>query len=406
MRAAPGVLLSVVLASSLVVVRTHAQQPAPPDAGPTVHYQPASGLRIESDDGAFAISPGAWLQALYTLAFEEGKASQGLELRRARVVLSGHAFGKDNRLFLQLGLSPADLQVGTAGVRRSPLFDAYLEFTQLRDLSLRVGQYRVPFSRQRVMAFANLALVDRAPVNFEFNLDRDIGFHLFSPDFLGLGLLRYQLGAFLGEGRDARTGQDFGLLYVARIEALPLGTFDDYSEVDLERSAQPRISLGIGYAFLDRAKGNRGILGPAPTDGGTTDFHHLTADALFKQRGVTVLVEAHYRNGRRAFGSTTLTDAAGMSTLAPREAARDGYGWFVQVGSVLGTLPLDAVARYGQVRGVGSSSLQAADDLGTGLAWSPGVRRFRVQADYSRRFTLGDFRAGVDEVRLSARLGI
>jgi phosphate-selective porin OprO and OprP len=187
---------------------------------------------------------------------------------------------------------------------------------------------------------------------------------------------------------------------------LPLGIFDDYSEVDLERSGQPRLSLGIGYAFLDRGKGNRGILGPTPSDAGTTDFHHLTADVLFKQGGVTALVEAHYRNGRRAFGSTTLTDAAGMSTPAPREAARDGYGWFAQIDSVLGTLPLDAVARYGQMRGVGSSSLQAADDLGAALAWSPGARRFRVQADYSHRFALGQFRAGVDEVRLSARLGI
>ena len=62
----------------------------------------------------------------------------------------------------ELAQSPSDVQLSDGRARRSPLFDAYLEFTQLRDASLRVGQYRVPFSRQRVMPFGNLAMVDRA----------------------------------------------------------------------------------------------------------------------------------------------------------------------------------------------------------------------------------------------------
>ena len=389
----------------LLAARAHAQSAAGSEPA-SVRYLPSSGLRIESADGNFALAPGAWLQTLYTLTREDEKSSQGLELRRARVLFAGHAFGKDNRLFLQLGLSPSDVQLSDGHVRRSPLFDAYLEFTQLRDASLRVGQYRVPFSRQRVMAFGNLALVDRAAANFEFSLDRDQGLHLFSSDLLGLGLLRYQLGAFMGEGRDARAPRDMAMLYTARVELLPLGLFDDYSEVDLERSQRPLLSLGAGYAFLERGKSNRGILGTVATDGGTTDSHHVTADALCKWRGVTLLVEAHYRNGRRHFGSATVQDELGMPAPAPREPARDGYGWFGQADSLLGTLPLDATFRYGQVRGTGSSRLADSDELGAGIAWNVGARRFRVQADYAHRYPAHHFSEGADELRVSARLGI
>jgi phosphate-selective porin OprO/OprP len=399
-----GALLFV---SALAPVDGSAQEQPSSSAPPSVQLRPASGFVIESADRTFAIAPAAWLQPLYTLAAEGGQVEHGLTVRRARVVLSGHAFGEHNRLFLQLGLSPSDMLVGPTGVRRTPLLDAYLEFTQLRDLSLRLGQYRVPFSRQRVMPFGNLALIDRAAVNFEFNLDRDLGLHVFSPDLLGRGLFRYQLGIFMGEGRDAQVQQDSGMLYTARIEALPLGMFDDYSEVDLERSPALRASLGLGYAFLDNGKGDRGILGPPPPDGGTTDSHHFTADALLKLHGVTLLLEAHYRNGRRSFGSATVTDENGMIVPAPQEAPRDGYGWFVQVDSLLGPLPLDATGRYGQIRGARhASSLTDADELGGGIAWNLGARRFRVQADFLHSFVPGHFKAGHDELRVSARLGI
>lgn len=399
--------VALLMSAPLAPVQARAQTPQLPEAPPSVHLRPGSGLQIESADHAFAVALGAWLQALYALSAQDDHTAHGLTLRRARLSISGHAFGPHNRLFLQLGVSPIDMQVGPTGVRRTPLLDAYLEFTHLRDLSLRVGQYRVPFSRQRVTPFGNLALIDRAAVNFEFNLDRDLGLHVFSPDLLGLGLLRYQVGIFMGEGRDAQLQGDAGMLYTVRLEALPFGSFDDSSEVDLERSPSPRAALGIGYAFLDAGRGNRGVLGPPPTDGGTTDSHHLTADALFKLRGVTLLLEAHYRNGRRRFGTATIVGEEGMRAPAPREAPRDGYGWFAQVDSVLGRWPLDAAVRYGQIRRQrGASSLTDADELGAGMAWNLATRRFRVQADFFHTFKPGSFRAGRDELRVSARLGI
>lgn len=96
-----------------------------------------------------------------------------------------------------------------------------------------------------------------------------------------------------------------------------------------------------------------------------------------------------------------------MRAPAPREAPRDGYGWFAQVDSVLGRWPLDAAVRYGQIRRQrGASSLTDADELGAGMAWNLATRRFRVQADFFHTFKPGSFRAGRDELRVSARLGI
>ena len=60
-------------------------------------------------------------------------------------------------------------------LRESPLLSYYLEFDYLRDLTVRVGQYKIPFSRQRVISSGNQQMVDRSIANGEFNLDRDIG---------------------------------------------------------------------------------------------------------------------------------------------------------------------------------------------------------------------------------------
>src|SRR5690606_28347545 len=101
------------------------------------------------------------------------------------------------------------------------------------------------------------------------------------------------------------------------------------------------------YAFLAEGRGNRGILGPAPSDGGTTDTHDVTADVMLKIAGVTVLGEYYWRKGRREYGDAIIDDPVLGPTPAPREAPRDGWGWFGQVGWLVPRIPLELGTRYG-----------------------------------------------------------
>lgn len=405
--AAPGGSARPLVRPAAVAAEARTNPEAPPSRAARVEYD--RGLTIQSADGRFALSPGAWVQMLYALLHDESVSpsiAQGLEVRRARIVLSGHVFGRHNRYFIQLGLSPADIRRNSGDVPLSPIFDAYFDFTHLRDAEVRIGQYRVPYNRQRVVPFGSLALVDRSVANFEFNLDRDVGLELHSNDLLGLGYLRYHAGVFMGEGRDARAAGDSGLLYVVRLEGLPAGMFADYSETDLERTRGVSASIGAAYAFLDNGKGNRGVLGPPPSDGGTTDTHNFTADFLIKLRGLTLQMEGYYRHGTRDYGDAEIVDDTGMRVPAPRASPRNGAGWFAQGDVLLGALPLDVALRYGQVRGLGSrSSLPDTDELAGGIGWFISGRAYRLNSEYSRVFRASDIGSGTDLVRVSLRLG-
>ncbi len=388
--------------------------PAPPDPllvdSATVRFKPGKGLSFKSRDGEFELALRSRLQLRHELVHDseaDPRTTHLLMVRRARVNITGHMFGEHNRYKLQLALSPRDMQFGAAGAARSPVLDAVVEFDHLSDLTLSAGQFMVPFNRQRIVSSGDFELVDRSIASGEFHLDRDVGLQLSSNDLAGLGALRYLIGVFNGEGRDANQMADGGLLYVVRVEALPQGnakTRWDYEEGDLERVSTPRVSLGAAYARHQQADNDRGIMGRPPTDGGTTDFDLLTADAVAHWLGLSLMGEAYYRRGKREFGNAMTTDDAGLVAPAAREPARDGFGWFVQGGYILPSWPLGVAARYSRVRGTAGSSLPDSDEVGGGPSWYIGGHDLKLQLDYFRHWS-ESFGGGSDAVRTQLTAG-
>jgi hypothetical protein len=168
-----------------------------PDKRLTLDYTPGLGVRIASADGRYALQ--TWLRAQLRDTFIHDPTatpdlSNGLELRRASLFFAGNVFGPHNKYFMQLVFAPRDLGMQGGQVTQSPLFDLFFTFDYLRDLSLRVGQYKPFFSRQFIAAWADLQFVDRSIIQQEFLLERDVGFDLFSNDLGGLDLFRYSLG--------------------------------------------------------------------------------------------------------------------------------------------------------------------------------------------------------------------
>jgi hypothetical protein len=299
-----------------------------------------------------------------------------------------------------------------AGVGTSPLLDAYFDFVHLRDLSFRVGQYKVPFSHQRVASSGDLQMVDRAITNSEFNLDRGIGVDLRYEDLFGLDLLRYRFGVYTGEGRNSFADGDFGMSYIVRGEVLPLGLFDDDVEGDFERTG-PRLAIGAAYAFVDRARTDRGVLGSTPPDGGTTDFNVVTADATFKMAGLSATTELYYRSGERDSGP--LVDAAGMPILDddgnPISTAptRDGIGLLLQAGYFVPRVPLEIVGRYALIRGsqdADHDGLADEDEVGGGLNYYFAEHSLKLQGDFVHLSNDGDFGTGTDQFRLQLQAAL
>jgi len=265
-------------------------------------------------------------------------------------------------------------------VSRSPLLDLYVQFKQLRDMNVRIGQFKIPFSRQRVISSGDLMFVDRTIVNSEFNLDRDIGLDLRSEDFLGLGdRLRYYVGVYAGEGHSSFRPRGvssaehfFGLNTLVRLEYLPFGKFKDYTESDHERTDKPGLSLGATFAHVGNARGSRGILGAQPADLGTTDFLLGEADAMFKYRGLSAQLEFMIRDGER-------NKDAGPDPVP----ARNGWGLSGQAG-YLTKVNVEVAVRHSAVRGRGTTSLKDRNETGIGLSYYLAGHPYKLQMDYFR----------------------
>ncbi|MEZ4373661.1 MAG: porin [Polyangiaceae bacterium] len=185
-----------------------------------VEFKPGKGLSAASSDGDFSIHLGLRNQFRATIEKEhpeEGDAPDatlGFQIRRSRLSIKGNAFDKKTKYEFQLGLASKDVSAGAAGPTTSPLLDALVTFEQLRDLSLRVGQYKAPYLREQIMSDGKLELVDRSLLNSRFTVDRDIGLDFYSNELFGLEQLHYNLGVFTGEAT-ASSSRAFGLMYLA-----------------------------------------------------------------------------------------------------------------------------------------------------------------------------------------------
>ncbi len=363
-----------------------------------VHFEPGLGLQITNGDGRFELIIRARAQFLASMRRPDGgDAGVDFELRRARIYFQGAVFDPNIRFTLQLGVSASCSDMGNnfAGngcpgpapaipggatpaaplsgfsPRWSPLLDWNIELRHLRDMNVRIGQQIPTFSRTFTISDASYQFIDRALSDSEFNLDRTFAIELRSNDVAGLGWLRYYAGVMSTQGRDMPFAPDLHLGYYVRVDVNPFGFFSDYTQGDLARTADPRLSIGAAYAFLDRAPFDRGTIGTLPLDGGTTDMHSVTADFAFVWRGFSLMGQVDYRSATRHPGNGAPTNPMTMMPFGP-SLPRSGYGMLAEAGMMLGDLPLELVARGSLLRRVGTameSAIVDQNEVGGGLNW-------------------------------------
>jgi hypothetical protein len=346
---------------------------------PGVRFAVGKGLKLASADDRYSLSLSLRTGVLYSMKrTPDAGAAHGFDLRRLRLLLFGSVFGRHNTYYVQLGLAPRDLDLRDGVVHSSPVLDTYLRFDHLRDLTVTVGQYRVPFSHERNVSDVNPLLIDRSLVNGEFSLDRDIGVGVHSNDLAGLGRLRYYSGVFAGEGREIGHLIDPGFLYVARVDFLPFGLFDDYESSDLPRSRRFRAQFGGAYAFHADARRDRGTLGDPFADGGTMSAHNITADMSLKWCGWSLDAAFHWRRGRRNPGDAVDGDGRPIPVTAPR----NGQGWMIQTAFLIPKTRLEPALRWSAARGLGDTSMRDRDELGGGLNYYFVGHNLKLQIDY------------------------
>ena len=316
-------LLSVILAS----------EPDPNRAEVTA--KPGSGFTVTSGDGKHSVTLRPRIQLRETFTYEDDAPSNEINVKTLRLSISGHTLSKDLKYRIQLAFGSKDFEPNNY----SPIFDAHLDYTRLKSLSIRVGQFFVPFDRARTTREFALQLVDRQQVVRELTLDRDVVLMLYSDDPFGTKeRLGYALFVGGGEGRNRFGAQRMGPLLVARLMFKPWGNFDDDMEGDLERRRTPKLALGVAGAYNFASSRLSGTYG-ADFQLGTVDQVHGAADLVFKLRGWSFSAEALVRRALKNQLIGTIDDMPAV------ERTRSGYGYFVQSGVMVHRM-VELVARW------------------------------------------------------------
>lgn len=255
------------------------------------------GITFTAPDSSMSLKFTTRFQTLFTAEkpLEDGSSiDKNMQIRRFRLKFDGFAFDPRLEYKIELALSNRDQfgsgeQMANAG---SIVLDAFINYALKDNLELKVGQFKLPGNRERVVSSQALQFVDRSLVNGSYNLDRDLGVQLNHNFNIGNAVIRDIYAVSLGEGRNVTTDDDGGLSYTARLEVLPFGNFEDkgdYFGSDLAREQTPKLSLAGGYNFNDDASRESGQLGDFLDE--TRDMNTFFADLMFKYKGWSVLSE-------------------------------------------------------------------------------------------------------------------
>ena len=175
-------------------------------------------------------------QFLYSFSYQDkNNWYQGFSIRRARLITDGFFLRKETKYYLQLTL----LEGGPVS-----LWDLYID-SSYNMWGVRLGQWKVPYNREKINSSFRLELVDRSMLNEFFYLGRDIGI-----DFMvGPKNYRLHLATFTGAGRNITVPRvSRNPLFVARAELAPVGKFV-YDQPNLKK--EQLVNIGLSAALMN-----------------------------------------------------------------------------------------------------------------------------------------------------------
>lgn len=330
-------------------------------------------------------------------------------LRRARLLFSGHIFDPDFKYFMQLGFESAE-NAHTPG--SANLLDFYLTSTHLPLLNVQAGQYKVYFNRAQINNTASMQFAERALMQDAFTASglnrRDIGITIMNDEeiypvnyylgiFNGGGPLFTDYGSFESEEATAgcpggstggnpfpttnsscpansrnlnanlRLGQISQLMYTARLTWSVMGR-PGYGEGDLVYSETPQIAVGGNFAYNPQinTSSNNAFVGidlanlnwrrSLATFGngrqlgwGFVDYTTYGLDGVLKYRGFSLQGEYYFKNINRHNKGLPCLQTAGTggpcTTFAPGQLG-NATGWYVQSGYYIIPRKFEVAARY------------------------------------------------------------
>ena len=323
--------------------------------GPAIPFWSKKGFGFATEDGNWRMSMQWRFQGRFTYperADEEGTASFSdnseatFELRRVRMKIGGHGYKPWIKYYFEIDLQTTSDSGESAGSTR--VFDWRIDLAKYKSFTIRVGQWKINYNRERVDSSGRQQFVERSIVTRVFTIDRQVGVMLNGRLFPGkLYDVRYFVGVFTGSGR-GEANDDDNMMYMARLQWNMFGRDLKFSQSDLKYHKQPTASLAFGgYTNIGKctrwSSSGCGSLGVgAPTSLGATFTSDATAaDSQFrvdgmveefamKWRGVSIQHEFHWKQIKDAGAGVGLNGFTGTAPVMPSKT--NLMGSYSQVG--------------------------------------------------------------------------
>jgi phosphate-selective porin OprO and OprP len=381
------------------------------DSGPALSYKFGKGITVKQGDD-FSMTIGGRFQPRFTYISPDGPTEESatiknddratFEVRRARINFEGNVLGKDTTYKVQF-----DVAASTGTLR-----DAYIDHRFADEIHVRAGQMKRPFARQNFTSSGSLEFVDRSAVNDRFRSvnggDRTNGLFLWGE--LEEKSIEWYAGAFNGEGLNNgnsnppdlggstaggsflpanASNDDTGLEAVARLAYNPFGPIG-YSEVDLDRTPDPKLGFGLNYMYTPERRGNPlGLAGNDIPAGQLPqyDVHTWGGDIAFRYLGLFATAEAFYRE---------ITATGNLGDTPGHFLSASETGWYVQGGYFFGSDTKHAgpevAARYSQIdfdQSIAPAqtalTTQKVDDYTVAFSYYFEGHALKLQSDYTYR---------------------
>jgi phosphate-selective porin OprO/OprP len=291
--------------------------------------------------------------------------SSSIAVNRGRLKLGGHLFTSDFQVYSEYDL---------VGTRMLDLRATY-RFTDW--LSVRIGQWKSPFNRERIDSSGAQQFVERSVATPWFTIDRQQG--IVASGRLGRESradTSYWFGWLSGAGRGGRLSDADGL-WLARAQWNPHGRVLGFGQSALARPTSPLSSVALATvtgrsAFTAFSSAGGGQLpGFSQGERDQYELQQIMFETAFQYRGLSWQQELHWKS------------------VEDRETQTRQrlFGGYAQLGAFLSEYidgfprPLEIAARYGRVDPNRSRSRDAEIEYVLGANWFFNGHRNKLTLD-------------------------
>ncbi len=294
------------------------------------------GFAWKTGDGRYGLTIDGYMQARYQ-GQVNGAVNDVTELtfriRRGRIGAKGTLATPDLSFRLLFEL-----------LAQRSMLDYYVDYALMgKRLGLRFGQYKVQLTRNYLTSSTKLIFPERSTSFERLRYDRDVQIGLHGESWHG------RIGYYLGVGNGAgpnTVNSNIDFAETLRLDLALLGERLAYGYADLDRSEQPRLTVGAGVihdltAVPDQISGID-LVTDVDANGTRDNVRVFTtsADALFHYRGVELALEWLWRH--EEWGSILEGQGGGLDAAVGTNGSRNYH--YVSGHAAYAILPHKLVA--------------------------------------------------------------